>query len=56
MKLFGSTKNKNSEDENVPYLEITELVLVFYNTVIKYYQVNSRIISPKNFMVYWSKF
>ena len=36
MKLLGSTKSKITEDKNgetVPYLEITELVLVHCNTV-----------------------
>ena len=36
MKLLGSTKNKITNDkngENVPYLEITELVLVRCNIV-----------------------
>ena len=28
MKLLGSTKNKIIKDENVPHLEITEVVLV----------------------------
>ena len=34
MKVLGSTKNnitKNENHENVPHLEITELVLVHYN-------------------------
>ena len=36
MKLLGSTKNKiakNENGENVPYLEITEVVLVHCNKV-----------------------
>ena len=28
MKLLGSTKNKIIKDENVPHLQITEVVLV----------------------------
>ena len=36
MKLLGSTKNKITKDkngENVPHLEITEVVLVHHNIV-----------------------
>ena len=36
MKLFGSTKSKIAKDingENVLHLEITQIVLVHYNTV-----------------------
>ena len=36
MKLLGSTKSKITKDkngENVPYLEITEIVLIYYNAV-----------------------
>ena len=36
MKLLGSTKNKITKDkngENVPHLEITEVVLVHYDIV-----------------------
>ena len=67
MKLHGSTKSQIAKDENgenVPYLEITEVVLVHYNIVNNYHQQNSRVlytfipnelfcqlldISPKNF-------
>ena len=45
MKLLGSTENKITEDkngENVPYLEITEVVLVHSNTVNNDYQQDSR--------------
>ena len=41
MKLFGGTKNKVTKDkngENVPYLEITEVVLVHFNIVNNDYQ------------------
>ena len=41
MKLLGSTKNKIIEDkngENVPYLEITEVVLIHSNIVNNDYQ------------------
>ena len=46
MKLLGSTKNKITKDkngENVPHLEITEVVLVHCNIVNKDYQQDSRV-------------
>ena len=45
MKLLGSTKSKITESENgenVPNLEITEVVLVHGNIVNDNYQQNSR--------------
>ena len=45
MKLLGSTKNKITKDkngENVPHLEITEVVLVHCNIVSNDYQQDSR--------------
>ena len=45
MKLLGSTKNKITKDksgENVPQLEITEVVLVHCNIVNNDYQQDSR--------------
>ena len=69
MKLFGSTKSKITKDENgenVPHLEITEVVLVHCNIVNNGYQQDSRVlytfvlnksfgqlldISPKNFIL-----
>ena len=36
MKLLGSAKSKISKDkngENVPYLEITEVILVHFNMI-----------------------
>ena len=45
MKLFVSTENKIAIDkngENVPYLQITEVVLVHCNIVNNDYQVDSR--------------
>ena len=45
MKLFGSFKNKITNDENgenVPYLQITEIVLVHCNVVKNDYQDDSR--------------
>ena len=68
MKLLGSTKSKVTKDkngENIPDLEITEVVLIHCNVVNNSYQQNSRIlhtfipnksfgqlldISPKNFI------
>ena len=47
MKLLGSTKNKITKDkngENVPHLEITEVVLVHCNIVNNNYQQDSRIL------------
>ena len=45
MKLLGSTKNKITKDkngENVPHLEITEVILVHCNIVNNDYQQDSR--------------
>ena len=68
MKLLGSTKSKITKDENrknVPYLKITEVVLMHCNVVNNCYQQNSRVlyiffpnksfgqlldISPENFI------
>ena len=68
MKLLGSTKSKITKDkniENVPHLEITEVVLIHCNIVNNDYQQDSRVlytfvpnksfgqlldISPKNFI------
>ena len=47
MKLLGSTKNKITKDkngENVPHLEITEVVLVYCNIVNNDYQEESRVL------------
>ena len=47
MKLLGSTKSKITKDENgrnVPYLEITEVLLVHCNIVNNNYQQNSRVL------------
>ena len=46
MKLLGSTKseiNKDKNGENVPHLEITEVVLVHCNIVKNEYQQDSRV-------------
>ena len=68
IKLLGSTENnitKVKNGENVPHLEITEVVLVQCNIVSNYYQQDSRAlytfvsnkcfgssseIAPKNYM------
>ena len=47
MKLLGSTENKITKDktgENVPHLEITELVLVHCNIVNNDYQQDSKVL------------
>ena len=47
MKLLGSIKNKinkNKNGENVPHLEITEVVLVHCNIVNNDYQQDSRVL------------
>ena len=47
MKLLGNTENKitkNKNDENVPQLEITEIVLVHCNIVNNDYQHHSRVL------------
>ena len=47
MKLLGSTENKIALDkngENVPHLEITEVVLVHCNIINKDYQQDSGVL------------
>ena len=47
MKLLGTTENKITKDkngENVPHLEITEVVLACCNTVNNDYQQDSRVL------------
>ena len=47
MKLLGSTESKVTKDknsENVPHLEVVELVLVYCNLVNNDYQQDSRIL------------
>ena len=47
MKLLGCTENKINKDkngENVPYLEITEVVLVHCNIANNDYQQDSRVL------------
>ena len=47
MKLLGSTNSnvtKYKNSENVPYLEITEMLLVHYNIVNNDYQQHSRVL------------
>ena len=56
MNLLGSTRSKitkDENDENVPYLEITEVVLIHCNVVNNSCQQNSRVfytfVSNKSF-------
>ena len=47
MKLLGSTKRKITKDkngENMPLLEITEVILVHCNIVSNNYQQDSRVL------------
>ena len=47
MKLLESTKSKVTEDkrgENVPHLEITEVVLVYCNIFNNNFQQNLRVL------------
>ena len=47
MKLLESTKSKITKDkngENVPHLEITEVALIYFNTVNNDDQQDSRVI------------
>ena len=47
MKLLGSTKSKITKDENgenVPYLEVTEVVPIRCNFFNNIYQQNSRVL------------
>ena len=47
MKLLGSTKNKITKDkngQNVPHLDITEVVLVHCNIVNNDYEQDSRVL------------
>ena len=47
MKLLGSTENKIAKDknsENVPHLEIAEVVLVHCDTLNNDYQQDSRVL------------
>ena len=47
MKLLGSTKSKITKDkdsENVPYVEITDVVLIHFNVVNNNYQQKSTVL------------
>ena len=47
MKLLGSTENEITKDknvENLPHLEITEVVLVYCNIVNNDYQQDLRVL------------
>ena len=62
MKLFGSTQGKITKTENgvnVPYLEITEVVLMHCDIANNNYQRNSRLLYafvPNNFLVSYQIF
>ena len=46
-KLLGSTKNKitkNKNGENVPHIEMTEVILVYCNILNNDYQQDSRVL------------
>ena len=48
IKLLGSAKNKmtkDQNDENIPHLEITEVILVHCNIVYNKYQHYSRVLN-----------
>ena len=59
MKLLRGTENKIAKDkngENVPHLEITEIVLTHCNNINNYYQQDSRVLYMfvvKPLVVYW---
>ena len=47
IKFLGSTKSKTTKDkngDNVPYLQIREVVLIHCNVVNNSYQQNSRVL------------
>ena len=44
MKLLGSTGSKDKDGENVPQLEITEVVLIHCNIANNHFQRNSRVL------------
>ena len=47
MKLLETTKNKTTKEENgenIPYLEITQVVLIHCHTVSNNYQQDSRVL------------
>ena len=55
MKLLGSTESKITKDkngENVPHLEIVELVLVHCNLVNNDYRQDLRILFTSHLVVY----
>ena len=47
MKVIGNTNSKKTKDKNgekIPYLEITDIVLIHCNVVDNSYQQNSRVL------------
>ena len=58
MKLLGSTENEITKDknvENVPHLEITEVVLIQCNIVNNDYKQDSRVLIQINYIVVYQK-
>ena len=59
MKLLGSTENEITKDkngENVPHLEIIEVVLIQCNIVNNDYKQDSRVLIQINYIVVYQKF
>ena len=59
MRLLGSTKSKTTKgenNENVPGLQITESVLVYFNVVNNDYQQDSRVLFQINRLVNYQIF
>ena len=55
MKLLGSTKNRITKDkngENVPHLEITEVILVYCNIVNNDYLLYTLLFQINLLLVY----
>ena len=51
VKWLGGTKSRITKDENVSYLEISEVVLVYCNIVNNNYQQNSRVLCIILFLI-----
>ena len=59
MKLLGSTENEITKDkngENVPHLEIIEVVLIQCNIVNNDYKQDSRVLIQINYILVYQKF
>ena len=56
MKLLGSTENEITKDkngENVPHLEIKEVVLIHCNIVNNDYKEDSKVLIQINYIVFY---